>query len=243
MWILEKDGKRGRGYIMLNNKSISLLIPCYNEENGLISIFEKMPDFIDEVIIINNNSDDNTENVAKKYGAYIINLSRKGYGLSYQKGLPCANGDIIVTMDGDSSYPVEKIEDMFNYMDNNHLDFISGCRFPLEEQNAMPFINKIANLTFSWLIRSLFKVNIKDSQSGMWLFRKSILAEIISNNPGMGFSQEIKLNAWLNKNLKCAEVHIPYRSRIGNVKFNKMRDSLKNMRDLTSLFIRLNFAK
>lgn len=223
---------------MLDNLKLSIVIPCYNEEAGLIAILKKMPSFVDEVIVVDNNSLDNTSWVARQYKAQVVFVKEPGYGLSLQKGLANTTGDIIITIDGDCSYPVNAIEKMVLFMEQEKYDFISGCRFPLKNQDSIPFLNKVANRIISLLIRLCFKVNIIDSQSGMWIFRKEILPKIISSNPGMGFSQEIKLNTWLNPAINCAEFHIDYQKREGQSKFRGLTDSFKIIFDMLIFLMR-----
>lgn len=228
---------------MYAGKRISVVIPCFNEESGLLSLLKHMPKLIDETIVVDNASTDNTTQVGKNFGAKVIYLKKRGYGLSYRNAFVHVTGDIVVTMDGDNSYPLDAIENMLIQMEKYNLDFMSGNRFPLKHPEAMPFINKIANISFSWLIRRLFKVNIRDSQSGMWVFRRTVLEKIISDNCGMGFSQEIKLKAWLNPKIRCAEIHIDYQKRVGSTKFRKSMDSIKNLRDLLLFYAKINEAK
>ena len=127
---------------MYLNKSISLVIPCLNEEKGLESLLSKRPDFIDEVIVVDNDSEDQTAAIARKYGARVVYLKEKDYGLAYRLGLPLAQGDIIVMMDGDDTYPVEEVEKFLRKMKEGDYSFVSGCRFPLKDKHVMPYIKQ-----------------------------------------------------------------------------------------------------
>lgn len=220
---------------MYNNKKVSLVIPCYNEEKGIGSVLAKKPFFVDEVIVIDNNSTDRTADVAKKYGATVVHEKRRGYGYAYQAGLPKTSGDIIVTLDGDASYPLFELEKMLSHMERGCYDFVSGCRYPLVHKNVQPVINEIANYLISWLTRVLFKINLIDSQSGMMVFKKSILKKIKIRNTNMGFSQEIKIKSFLNPDINCDEVRISYLKREGKIKFKKI-DAIKNLYSFLSLF-------
>lgn len=220
---------------MYNDKKVSLIIPCYNEETGITRVLKTKPIFVDEVIVVDNNSTDKTSDVAKKYGATVVHEKKIGYGQAYIAGLPKASGDIIVTLDGDNSYPLFELEKMLLHMEKRHYDFVNGCRYPLIHKNVQPFINKITNYFMSWLIRVLFKINLKDSQSGMMVLKKGILEKIKIQNTGMGFSQEIKIKAFLHPEINCGEVHISYLKRIEKVKFKKI-DAVKNLYSILVLF-------
>ena len=219
---------------MYNNKTISLVIPCYNEEKGVEAVLTKIPQFIDEAIVVDNNSTDRTATVARKYGANVIHEKHMGYGRAYLAGFSKAKGDIIATVDGDNSYPLDELKKLLLCMEKERCDFVNGCRFPLIHRDAQPIVNKIANYFISWLIRILFKVNITDTQSGMMVFRRDILGKIKTKNTGMGFSYELKIKAFLSAGVKYGETHISYLPRIGKTKFRKI-DSLKNFFFLFSL--------
>ena len=221
---------------MYNNKKVTVVIPCYNEETGIKAICCAMPSFIDEVIVIDNNSNDNTADVARRYGAKVIFMEERGYGLAYQKALPEASGDIIIMIDGDNSYLVSEAEKILLYMETKNYDFLSGCRFPLTNKRTMPFIKMLSNHLFSYSIRKCFRIGLIDSQSGMIVFKSYLIKQILPLNPSMGFSFEIKLNAWLNPSIQSGELHINYNMRSGKVKFRSLFDSIKILFDALFFF-------
>ena len=211
------------------------MIPCYNEEKGVVETLKKNPPFVDEVIVVDNNSTDKTAEVAKNYGATIIYEKKKGYGYACQAGLLNASGDIIAILDGENSYPLSELEKILAHMERGYYDFVSGNRYPLSYKNVQPVINKIANYFISWLIRFLFQINLMDSQSGMMVFKKTVLDKIKIQNADMGFSQEIKIKAFLHSAIKSGEIHISYQVRAGKVKFKKI-DAIRNLFSVLSLF-------
>ena len=228
---------------MYGNKKISCVIPCHNEEEGLEKILRDKPACIDEVIVVDNHSTDNTAEVARKNGSTVVFEEKKGYGYAYQAGLPKASGDIIVMLDGDSSYPLTEVEKSLAYMKAQNLDFFAGCRYPLTDKNSQPPINQAANCFFSWLIRILFGINLRDSQSGLMAFKKDILDKIMVDNPGMAFSQEIKIKAFLNKGIKCGSQHVFYIPRVGKSKFRKIQDSMNTISSVVRMRKRLSMHR
>lgn len=224
-----------------NNKKISVIMPCLNEEEGLDHVFKLMPLFVDETIVVDNGSTDNSIGVAKNHNAKIFNESRRGYGASILRGLREVTGDIIVILDGDGTYPVTEIEKICTFLETGPYDFINGCRFPLVDNRVMPLINKFSNYFISWLIERIFKVHIKDTQSGFMVFRKTAVDKLNISNKDMDFSQEIKIKAWLDEKIRCAEVHIPYGMRIGKSKYKRIKDGFKTAYDL--FVIKQNFQK
>ncbi len=220
---------------MYRGKRISVVIPCYNEEDGLARVIPALPKSVDEVVVADNNSTDGTASVARRLGAVVVFEARKGYGAAYKAGLAAVTGDITVTMDGDGTYPMDQIEECVGFFLDNGLDFLNASRFPLENAGAMNFSNKVGNavLTFATLV--LFMRGIRDSQSGMWIFRSSLFRELAPRSDGMPFSEEIKIKALRRPGVKFDEYHIRYHPRIGEVKLEKWKDGFRNLWYLVKL--------
>src|ERR1035437_11102736 len=94
---------------MYKSLSITVIIPCLNEEQGIDKVLRAMPDFVDEVIVVDNNSTDHTSEVAIALGAKVVREPVRGYGRSYKRRFAEATSDLIITLDGDHSYPVDAI--------------------------------------------------------------------------------------------------------------------------------------
>lgn len=216
---------------MYKNKIITIVIPCHNEENGLSALSKLIPEFTDHIIVIDNLSTDNTTNIAQEFGALVVKEERKGYGYAYQKGFENIpnDTDIVVTCDGDATYPLVDLPQILDLIIDQGYDFISGSRFPLKNKNSMGFLNQIGNRALTFLFVALTGKLIKDSQSGMWIFKKEILKIIKLNAGGMPLSEEIKMEVVLNKRLKFKEFHIDYNERTGKTKLKIFRDGLDNL--------------
>lgn len=208
---------------------ISVVIPCYNEEAGVQHVMKSLPDCVDEVVVVDNNCTDRTAEVAKSLGAKVIFEGKKGYGAAYKAGLPAATGDVIVTLDGDGTYPSEQIPDLLDLLEDKRLDFISACRFPLTNPKTMRFSNRIGNMVLTIAMLVVYRTPIKDSQSGMWVFRSSILPKLRLTSDGMALSEEIKIEAIRAKDVAFAEYPVNYHQRMGEVKLAKWRDGFRNL--------------
>jgi len=218
---------------MRHELKISLVIPCYNEEDGVRQVIGPCPPgVVDEIVVVDNNCTDRTAEVARSLGAVVVSEPRPGYGAAYKAGFRAATGDVIVTLDGDGTYPPEAIPQLLDTLVEKRWDFLSACRFPLADKAAMGLTNQLGNWVLTATAMLLFFKPIRDSQSGMWVFRRGVLERLRVTSDGMPFSQEIKLEAIL-KGYRFGETHIPYGARIGEVKLQKWRDGWLN---LTFLF-------
>ncbi len=219
------------------NLKLSVVIPCYNEEDGVREVIGRMPTVVDEVVVVDNNCTDRTAEVARSLGAVVVPVSTPGYGAAYKGGLKAATGDLIITLDGDGTYPPEDIPRLVDILVEKHWDFLSASRFPLTDPRAMGMTNRLGNWVLTVAAMVLFFKPIRDSQSGMWVFKRSLLDKLKLTSDGMPFSQEIKLEALL-RGYRFGEAHIPYGARIGEVKLQKWRDGWLNL----SFLVRKRFG-
>jgi dolichol-phosphate hexosyltransferase len=218
---------------MYKGQSITVIIPCLNEEQGIEKVLRATPGFVDEVIVVDNNSTDRTSEVAASLGAKVIREEVRGYGRAYKRGFSAATSDLIVTLDGDQSYPVDALSYLLEAFLHLGVDFLNMSRFPARDPRAMSFKNKLGNWILSLWMSILFFRWVRDSQSGMWVFRRSILKDMILRSDGMAFSEEIKTEAVRNPNIRFGEIPIQYSSRLGETKLNAWRDGFQNLAFLT----------
>ncbi|MGI8744379.1 MAG: glycosyltransferase family 2 protein [Bryobacteraceae bacterium] len=214
---------------MYKSQKITVIIPCLNEEQGIEQVLRRMPEFVDQVIVVDNGSTDRTSDVARSLGAEVIREPVRGYGRSYKKGFSNARGDLIVTLDGDHSYPPDAISYLLEAFLHLEVDFLSASRFPVRDSKAMSFKHKFGNWMLSLATSLLYFRWVRDSQSGMWVFRRSILSGMALESDGMAFSEEIKIEALRNRRIRFAEISIQYSSRLGEVKLNPWRDGFYNL--------------
>jgi glycosyltransferase involved in cell wall biosynthesis len=214
---------------MYKNQKITVIIPCLNEEQGIESVLRRMPDFVDQVIVVDNGSTDRTSEVAGTFGAQVIREDVRGYGRSYKTGFASATGDIIVTLDGDQSYPPDAISYLLEAFLHLEVDFLNASRFPVRDRHAMSLKHKFGNVILSVAMSLLYGRWVRDSQSGMWVFRRSILADMKLVSDGMAFSEEIKIEALKSSRVRFEEISIQYTSRLGEIKLNPWRDGIHNL--------------
>ena len=214
---------------MYKDQQITVVIPCLNEEQGIEQVLRRMPAFVDEVIVVDNGSTDRTSDVARSFGASVIREDVRGYGRSYKRGFSTAKGDIIITLDGDHSYPPDAISYLLEAFFHLDVDFLNASRFPVRDPRAMSFKHKFGNFVLSFAMSLLYFRWVRDSQSGMWVFRRSILTGMNLVSDSMAFSEEIKIEALKSSRIRFAEIPVQYSSRLGEIKLNPWRDGFYNL--------------
>jgi len=214
---------------MHKGHTVTVVIPCYNEEEGIQITLADMPDMVDEVIVVDNNCTDRTAEVASAMGARVVCEPKPGYGAAYKAGFSAASGDIIVTMDGDATYPRAFVPVLVDVLIDEDLDFITCDRTGHKAEEANSGLRVLGNFVLNVAMFTLFFVWLKDSQSGMWVFRRSILPQLNLTSDGMAFSEELKIEAFRNKAFRSAELPIYYKERVGEGKINLWRDGIAHL--------------
>lgn len=208
-----------------HNKIISIVIPALNERDGIACTIEAIPKqqleslgYTVQILVVDNGSNDGTAELARKAGAEVAFEPRNGYGHAYKTGFRQAKGDIIATADADLTYPMEAIPELVTILEQEKLDFITTNRFALMEKSAMSYRHRLGNRILSLAVRILFGLNLRDPESGMWVFRRSILDKLQLGSNAWPFSHELKLEACYFNKCYWREVPIKYRARIGKTK-------------------------
>ena len=214
---------------MYRGKRISIVIPCHNEEDGIAAVLDQMPAIVDEVVVVDNCSTDRTGEVAAAKGARVVRENRKGYGYAHKTGYAAARGDIIITMDGDGTYPPDSVPLLLYVMIEEKVDFITARRWYSKNGDTKNPIRLLGNAVLSGAMMLLYFKFIVDSQSGMWVFKKDILEDLDLTSDGMALSEEIKIEAFTHPSVRAIEIPIYYGERIGESKLNIWRDGLYNL--------------
>jgi glycosyltransferase involved in cell wall biosynthesis len=215
---------------------ITVVIPTMNEEAGIGGVIESVKKALDgteltyDIMIVDTASKDRTKEIARDMGALVVEEPRRGYGRAYKTGFERAEGDVIATLDADCTYPAEEIPRLARLLVSDDLDFITTNRFAQLEEGAMSAKHTLGNKVLTFTLNFLFHVWIRDSQSGMWVFRRAILDKLDLTSDGMALSEEIKIEAF--RKCRGREVPIEYRRRVGEVKLSSWKDGYKNIRFL-----------
>ncbi len=210
---------------------ISVVIPTMNEEESIGEVLDEVKRALAgrdyEMLIVDTKSTDKTREIARSKGARVIDEPRRGYGRAYKTGFEAAEGDIIATLDADCTYPANKIPEMVFMVEKEGYEFVTTNRLSSISKDAMSTVHRFGNWVLKTTANILFNIRLKDSQSGMWVFRKSALRHLRLTSDGMPLSEEIKIEA-MKKDLRCAEVPIKLRPRKGEAKISSWGDGWKN---------------
>ncbi len=189
-----------------------------------------------EILVVDGASIDGTAAIAAEEGARVIIERRRGYGRAYKTGFAEAKGDVVATADGDATYPVETVPGLVKRLLDERIDFLTGNRMAYLDRKAMTTEHRIGNRMLNLLLGIAYHAWLKelpggrleDSQSGFWVFRRSVLDRVHLTQDGMSFSEEFKVEAIL-RGLRVIEVPIRYGERWGPPKLSSWRDGLRNM--------------
>lgn len=188
-----------------------------------------------ELLVVDGASTDGTADIARGLGARVLVETRRGYGRAYRTGFAAATGEIIATMDGDATYPADKVPEFVRTLLDQDLDFVSGDRLAWLDRKSMTtehrlgnwVLNQFLNISYAHYLHGVPGRAIRDSQSGMWVFRRSLLAQLTLTQEGMPLSEEIKLEA-VTRGFRFQEVPIRYAERWGAPKLSTWRDGRQN---------------
>ncbi|MFQ5910567.1 MAG: glycosyltransferase family 2 protein [Thermoplasmata archaeon] len=216
---------------------LTVVIPTMNEADSIGRVIDEVKKHLKgveyEILVVDTDSTDGTVEIAEEMGARVVNEPRRGYGRAYKTGFWEARGEHIATLDADCTYPPSIIPGFLQMVDSDQADFIIGDRLSNLSPEAMSLMHRIGNRILNVTARLLFRIRLKDSQSGMWVFRRGLLDSLNVVSDGMPFSEEIKVEA-MTKGFRVMQIPIEYRPRTGEKKLQSWRDGWRNFRFLFS---------
>ena len=198
---------------------IKVIIPAYNEQDSIANVINDIPKNVDEVIVISNNSTDNTQINAENAGATVLKEQRKGYGYACLKGMDYISKqktkpEIVVFLDGDySDYP-EQLTELVAPILNDNIDFVIGSRVKeLREAGSMTPQQVFGNWLATFLMKLFFGAKFTDLGPFRAIKYNKLLA-LKMEDKTYGWTVEMQLKA-LKQKLSYVEIPMKYRNRIG----------------------------
>jgi glycosyltransferase involved in cell wall biosynthesis len=226
---------------------VSVVIPCLNEAaniercvtEALAALAQGALD--GEVIVVDNDSEDNSAQLAAAAGATVILERRRGYGSAYLAGFAAARGRYIVMADADLTYDFGEIPTFVAKL-NDGAQLVMGNRMDNIQPGAMTWLHRyVGNPVLTGLLNLFFRTGVRDAHCGMRALRRDVLDTLDLRTTGMEFASEMVIRA-AKKHLAIAEVDIEYHPRGGESKLSSFRDGWRHLRFLlvhspTYLFI------
>ena len=218
---------------------LSVVIPAYNEEDGIAPILErvlkvkgavqKSPGAIEdvEVIVVNDASQDRTCDIASSYPdvTVITHSQNKGYGGALKTGFAAAKGEWIGFLDADGTYPPEEFPALCEAMVSHDADMVIGSRMT-GAKSGMPIRRYIGNKFFAYLLSWIVGSAITDTASGQRVFKRTILPQLLPLPDGLHLTPAMSTAA-LHEGLNIIEVPIRYDNRVGRSKLHIVSDGFR----------------
>lgn len=213
----------------MNKAHIFVVIPAFNEENGIGEVISEIPkELVHEIVVINNASTDDTERIAKEAGAIVLREPTPGYGRACLKGIEYIRNsarppDIVVFLDADHSDYPEEMHQLVRPIVEDGVHLVIGSRaLGKKEAGAMTPQQIFGNWLATRLLRILYGITFTDL-GPFRAIRYDKLMELNMQDTTYGWTVEMQLKATKMK-LKCMEVPVRYRKRIG---FSKISGTVK----------------
>ncbi|NND80601.1 MAG: glycosyltransferase family 2 protein [Maribacter sp.] len=198
---------------------IKVIIPAFNEAGSIAKVIHEIPDTVSEIVVVNNNSSDETAQIAENAGATVLSEKKMGYGYACLCGIryieqQSKTPDIIVFIDGDySDYP-EDLHRIVEPIIDQDIDFVIGARVKEKREKGSMTPQQIFG---NWLATFLMKVLFRATFTDLGPFRAIKYDKLLTlemEDKTYGWTVEMQLKA-LKKKLTYTEVPVRYKKRIG----------------------------
>ncbi len=204
----------------------TVVLPAYNEGAALPHVLDELGEYLDdsyEVLVVDDGSNDDTADVAERYPVRLIkHKTNRGKGVAIRTGIAEAQGENVVIMDADATYPVPAIKEMVELLDEN--DLVRGIRE--SEPESMPVVNRIGNWLFNKLLAISHGLEGADQLTGLYAIRRSEAVRLGTEARGFDIETEIGIKAKA-RGLREAEIPISYLPRVGEKKLSPWKDGLR----------------
>ena len=219
----------------INLSDVSLIIATYNEEESIGYVLSELENLnIGEVIVVDKNSEDNTEHIAKEYGVVFVSQQSEGWGGAVKDAIDISKMKYITYMDGDGSYNPNALLKMRTLVQNNDAVFCSRYKGGAKSPDDT-FIRALGNKIFTNLVRYRFGCDITDSLFFYPMFNREILKIVNLNSNDFTLCLELPVKVHQNK-LKYTEILSEERERYaGKTKVNAFIDGLKILKGIYSI--------
>jgi glycosyltransferase involved in cell wall biosynthesis len=220
--------------------NIAVLIPCYNESKTIAKVISdfkvKLPEA--DIYVYDNNSKDNTAEIALSSGAIVRYEERQGKGNVVRRMFSDIDADCYILVDGDDTYSVDSVSEMCNYILNDYFDMVVGDRLSSTyfEENKRPFHDS-GNRLVRYFINKIFHSDIKDVMTGYRALSRYMVLNVPLLSEGFEIETEMTIKA-LDANMRIKQIPIFYSDRpLGSEsKLNTFSDGYRILKTILKLF-------
>ncbi|MBI3942875.1 MAG: glycosyltransferase family 2 protein, partial [Chloroflexi bacterium] len=179
------------------------------------------------ILVVDDGSHDATAEIVSEFPAVrlIRHSVNRGYGGALKTGLRHACGDYLSFLDADGTYPPEYLPNLCQPLLQNQADLVIGSRMA-GAHSEMPLVRRIGNLLFAGMLGLISNQKVRDSASGMRVFRRDILERLYPLPDGLNFTPVMSTRA-LHEGVRLQEIPIPYSERVGRSKLNPLKDGVR----------------
>ena len=221
--------------------SIAVVIPCYNEALAIGLVLDEFKQALPEGVlyVFDNNSSDGTAETARKHGADVIHVARRGKGNVIRRMFADVDADVYVMVDGDATYDVSAIRQHIDLLIAKRLDMVVGCRQD-DGENPQTYRpgHRLGNRLLTGSVAQIFGGQFTDMLSGYRVFSRRYAKSFPASAHGFETETELTVHA-LELRMPFAEVDIVYRSRPegSESKLSTFRDGWRILKTIAKLFI------
>jgi len=228
-------------------KDVTFVLPAYNEEKSIENVLEGINLTYPEskVIVVDNNSTDNTALIAKNAGALLINEKKQGKGHAVKKGFKNVKSKFAIMIDADNTYYPNEAGKLLMKLKKNEADVVLGSRLNgIRKKGAITPVNLFGNYILSLTATLLFSQG-SDACTGYWAFKKEVIDYILKEGINSdGFELEAEMFSVISKKgYKILETPINYGTRVDSTKLNSMNDGWKIFKTLLLYKIQPTYNK
>lgn len=215
---------------------LSVVLPTLNEEQGITECIGSIKSAVHELgitteIIVSDNSDDLTPEIADEMGAIVVEPEQLGYGSAYRHGFRFARGDYIAIGDADTTYDFEELPKLLDCMKDSDADMVLGSRLAGEiTPGSMPVLHQyVGNPVLTRFLNLFYNAGVTDAHSGFRVLTRDALNQLDLNSSGMEFASEMIMDA-AAKGLTIEEVPITYHKRKGDATLDSFQDGWRHVK-------------
>ena len=216
-------------------KKITALIPCYNEADAIAELIASFPrkrlqaaGYLLDILVVDNNSSDNTAEIARANGARVVTERKQGKGRAVKTGFYNLDDDTdyIVMLDGDNTYRPEEILRLIEPLESGFAKVIIGSRMHGKiQEGSMKALNHFGNRAYSRLVRTTYRVMVSDTLTGYFAWKREVVEALRPHLRSSGFTIEMEM---ITKTAKLGyeiySVPVTYHNRMGNSSLSPFKD-------------------